>query len=122
MKNKYRAQPVEIDGIRFASKAEGRRYQQLRLLEKSGEITDLECHPAFKFAVNGVPVKIRSAGFPNGRQAGYRGDFRYWDRRSNSTVVEDVKGGNATRTEAYALRKALVEALFPGVKIVEVKA
>ena len=37
--NKYRNQPCVIDGHRFASKAEGRRYQKLRLLENSSFAT-----------------------------------------------------------------------------------
>jgi hypothetical protein len=36
--NKYRAQPVVIDGIRFASKKEGARYLELKLLERAGKI------------------------------------------------------------------------------------
>lgn len=120
--NKFGAIKTVVDGITFASKAEARRYSQLKLLERAGEIADLETQPEFLFIVNGTPVKIRSAGFPNGRQAKFRADFRYWDTRNNQTVVEDVKGGNATRTEAYALRKAFVEALFPGIRITEVNA
>jgi len=120
--NKYSAVKTVVDGITFASKAEARRYAQLKLLERAGEISNLETQPEFLFIVNGTPVKIRSEGYPNGRQAKFRADFRYWDNRNNRTIVEDVKGGNATRTEAYALRKALVEALFPGVRITEVTA
>ncbi len=43
---KYRAQPTIVDGIRFHSKGEARRYQELRLLERAGEITNLELQPA----------------------------------------------------------------------------
>jgi len=34
--NKYRNVRTEVDGIKFASKKEARRYQELRLLEKAG--------------------------------------------------------------------------------------
>lgn len=33
--SKYRNQPTEINGIRFASKKEARRYQDLKLLERA---------------------------------------------------------------------------------------
>jgi len=42
---KYRAEPVIIDGVRFASKKEGKRYGELKLLEVAREISDLICHP-----------------------------------------------------------------------------
>lgn len=42
--HKYHAKPTTVDGIRFASKAEARRYSELRLLEKAGEIKNLEAH------------------------------------------------------------------------------
>ena len=38
--SKYHAVPTTIDNIRFASKAEARRYRELRLLEKAGEIAN----------------------------------------------------------------------------------
>ena len=41
-KSKYHAQPVEIDGVRFDSQKEARRYSELRLLERAGEIKDLQ--------------------------------------------------------------------------------
>ncbi len=37
--NKYHAQKVEFDGKRFDSRREARRYAELRLLERAGEIT-----------------------------------------------------------------------------------
>ena len=48
---KYRAVPTVIDGIRFASKAEARRYGELRLLEQAGEIRDLVRQPRFALYV-----------------------------------------------------------------------
>ena len=101
--NKYRALPVEIDGIRFASQAEGRRYAYLKQLERLGDISRLELQPAFKCEINGKLVCT------------YRGDFRYFTK--GGWVTEDVKG---VRTPIFRLKKKLVEALFPGVVIKEV--
>lgn len=87
--HKYKAVPTEVDGIRFASKKEARRYQELRLLERAGEIADLELQPRFELSVLGV------------RLGAYVGDFRYKERRDRTRtgdraatclVVEDTKG------------------------------
>lgn len=119
MARKYLNEPVKVDGIHFASRREAARYIQLKLLERAGQITNLVLQPKFKLWIDGRPVLIRSKGFPNGRQAAYKADFGYFDIRTNARVIEDVKSP-ASRTEAYCLRKALVEAMYPGTKIVEV--
>lgn len=116
---KYRNKKVQIGGLRFDSKREAARYQVLKAREAAGEISHLELQPVFRLKIEGRPVLIRSKGFPNGRQAKYTADFAYWCPSRNARVVEDVKS-SATRTEAYCLRKALVEAMFPAVKIEEV--
>jgi len=109
--SKFRSIKTVVDGISFDSRKEARRYGELQLLQAAGEISDLELQPRFKFEVNGRPVKIRSDGFPNGRQAGYTADFRYWSTHRQMWVIEDVKSP-ATATEADKLRRALVEAQF----------
>lgn len=106
MSNKYGAQPTERHGITFASKAEARRYEELRLLEMGGDITNLEVHPRYELVVNGVRV---------GR---YTGDFRYVET-SGLIVVEDVKSSATAKNTAYRLRKKLVWALY-GIEIQEV--
>ena len=87
--HKYRAQPKQVEGIRFASKREAARYWELRLLEKAGVIRDLELQPRFPLVVAGVQLGV------------YVGDFRYreradltrhGDRAAEFVVVEDVKG------------------------------
>ena len=40
--NKYRNKKVTIDGEAFDSKREARRYQELKLLERCGAISDLK--------------------------------------------------------------------------------
>lgn len=94
------------DGRKFQSAREARRYGVLRLLEAAGEIANLELQPKFPCVVNGVLVTT------------WRGDFRYFDKATGAVVIEDAKS-KATRTEAYVVRKKLVEALY-GITIVEV--
>ena len=100
-KSKYKAQPVVIDGLRFASKKEGARYLELRLLEKAGHIQNLELQPRYDLTVNNV-----NCGY-------YKADFRYF--QNGKRIVEDVKG---VRTPVYALKCKLVKALY-NVEILE---
>lgn len=106
-RSKYHAKATTIDGIRFDSKAEARRYQQLCILEKVGEISELERQPVFDLLVSDFvhrPVKVGV----------YRADFRY--KANGRLVVEDVKG---IRTTTYRLKKKMVEAQY-GIQITEV--
>ena len=107
--NKYGAVRTTVDGITFDSKAEARRWQQLRWLEEAGEIRDLVRQQRYDLVVNGVKVGV------------YVSDFDYFDHATNRRVTEDVKGGRATKTPAYRLKRALMRALY-GIEIVEVEA
>lgn len=115
--NKYRNRKVVLDGITFDSAKEADRWSVLKILEAMGVISHLERQPKFKLTCGDRPVLIRSKGYPNGRQAIYTADFAYFN--GDKRVVEDVKS-KATRTEAYVLRKAIVEAMHPAVRIEEV--
>ena len=109
--NKYKSIRSEADGVFFDSKKERDRYLHLKLLERAGEIADLTLQPKFWIAIGEKPVLIRSKGYPNGRRASYKADFSYYDKRTEKTIVEDVKSAG-TRTEAYALRRAIVETQY----------
>lgn len=102
LSNKYNAIKVKIDGYLFDSKKEARRYQELKLLEKSRAIQDLELQPEFSIEINGQHI------------CKYRADFRY--KAEDKTVIEDAKG---FKTVVYKLKKRMVEALY-NIKIVEV--
>lgn len=94
-RSKFGAVKTEVDGRRFDSKAEARRYQELLLLGKAGELRELELQPSFRLTVNGTLI------------AHYVGDFAYLDY-SGRYVVEDVKG---MKTPVYQLKKKLMKAL-----------
>ena len=102
-KNKYKAVKTEVDGITFDSKREAARYMELVLMQRAGEISHLELQPAFECRIDGKKICT------------YKADFRYFTAKE--CVVEDVKG---VKTPVYRLKKKLVEALYPGVKIQEV--
>jgi len=98
---------VVVDGIKFDSKAEARRYTELDLLQKAGEIKNLELQPRFELACGDRPIRIRNKhGHP--RRTFYTSDFRYVDK-SGETIIEDVKGYD---TPISRLRRAIVEAQY----------
>lgn len=94
--NKYKNKKTTVDNIVFASKKEAARYCVLKLLQKAGEITDLELQPKYEFVVNGYRI------------GSYKPDFRYIE--SGVIVVEDCKS-TATKTTAYQLRKRMMKAI-----------
>ena len=112
--HKYHAKPTELDGVRFASQREAKRYAELKLLERVCAIDDLELQPVFRLDVveiyrNGWPIRLAHIGK-------YIADFQYTDLQSGEIVVEDAKG---FRTATYRLKRKLVEALH-GITITEV--
>jgi hypothetical protein len=115
--NKFHAVPISVDGVRFSSKREAARFLELRLMEKSGLIADLELQPTFpihvmRLAYSECPIRVITVGV-------YRADFQYVNLESGEIVVEDVKGAATAALEAYRLRKKLVEAIH-GVVITEI--
>ncbi len=107
-KNKYRAKPQIVDGIRFASKREAKRYGELKMMERGGAISELELQPRYLLGTDDAPILIRSGRYPNGRRASYFADFRYRDH-AGETVIEDVKGVD---TPLSRLKRAVVEAQY----------
>lgn len=97
---KYKSEPIIIDGIRFDSKKEARRWAQLQLLQRAGEISGLERQ--VKIALLGRDGPILT---PTGRQAYYVADFTYWEK--GVKVVSDAKG---YRTPEYLLKRAILAA------------
>ena len=101
---KYYNQKIIIDGHEFDSKKEGKRYSELKLLERAGCIKDLELQPAFllipSFKKNGKTY----------RKMTYIADFKYYDVNQQKTIGEDTKG---YRTEVYKIKKKLFEYKYP---------
>ena len=103
--SKYRNKPIVVDGIRFASKREAKRWGELKLLEKAKEITELERQTRWALCTeDGVRV------------GHYVADFTYLQGHDRRVVVEDAKG---VRTELYKWKKKHFEAQY-GIPITEV--
>jgi len=104
--NKYHNRSVVIDGLSFDSRAEAARWCELRLMERAGEISDLQVHPVYTLA----------EGFRNrsGQWRGpitYEADFAYVE--GGQQVVEDVKG---VRTAAFQIKRKLFERRYPEIE------
>jgi hypothetical protein len=95
MRRKYRNQPTVVDGHRFASELEARRYQELRLMERAGEIASLTLQPRFKLVVGESLICT------------YVADFRYLDLKQHVFVTEDAKG---VLTPEFKLKAKLMKA------------
>ncbi len=91
-RNKYNAKTIVIDGIEFPSHAEGNYYKQIRY---SG--AEFKLHESFKI------IDSFKLGPRTYRGAVYTPDVSFYHDGVLVSVV-DVKGGNATLTDAAKLR------------------
>lgn len=111
---KLNNQSITIDGIEFDSKKEGRRYCELKLLQRAGEISNLECQKRYELipaqyetVETGEYYKVGAKkGQPKTKQVCieqsvvYIADFVY--QENGQTIVEDVKGFRDTSSATYA--------------------
>ena len=93
-RSKYGNIRTIVDGHSFMSKREAERYKELKILERIGEIKNLELQPKFDIIIDGVKVDR------------YIADFRYTDTKTDKTVVEDVKGAH---TREYLRKRRLMK-------------
>ena len=108
--NKYRNKKTQVDMYVFDSIAESRRYKELALLEKAGEISELTLQPKFllqeSFKKNGKTY----------RKIEYIADFMY--KEKGKIVIEDVKG---KETEVFKLKRKLFEYRYPDFELKIIK-
>ena len=114
--NKYGNRRVTIDGIVFDSVKEGQRWCELKLLQRAGEIMELERQVKFVL----IPAQRNASGKVVERECSYIADFVYLahDRNGWYKVVEDVKS-KATKTPEYRIKKKLLLKEY-GLRISEV--
>ena len=98
-RSKYGSRKTKVDGITFASQKEATRYGILKLLQKTGQISDLKLQVRFKLV----------------QTVTYVADFEYYDRTKGVKVVEDVKG---FKTPVYLRKKKLMQEQH-GIEILE---
>ena len=125
---------VCIDGIEFQSAKEGNRYSELKLLQKAGQISELEMQKVYEL----IPAQYETVetgefyqrgekkGLPKTKQicieqsVVYKADFVY--KENGKLVVEDVKGFRDPASATYAkfVLKRKMMLYFHGIKIKEV--
>jgi hypothetical protein len=110
-KTKFHNVKVEVDGIKFHSKAEAHRYTELKLMEKAGMIRNLKLQVPFPIIVNEDLICKYIADFT------YEEEIEWAAGKSWQTIVEDVKG---MKTAIYQLKKRLVKACL-GINIRETR-
>ena len=103
MRNKYHNRKVIVDGLKFDSIKEAKRWRELCLLYRAGEIGEVERQVEF------VLIPTQRTRTPDGktkteRAVKYRADFVYLDKNGRQ-VVEDVKG---VRTKEYIIKRKLL--------------
>lgn len=109
--NKYNNKKIEVDGLLFDSKREARRYNELKFMERAGEITDLARQ--VKFVLIPAQRKADTIGPRGGVHKGellehecaYIADFVYKHIGTGETIVEDTKG---MKTADYIIKRKLM--------------
>ena len=110
---KYRSVATESRGIKFDSKKEARRYEELILLLRAGEISDLRLQHNITLIegytdADGIRVKPMV----------YKADFTYFDK-SGKWIVEDTKSEITRKNRVYLNKKKLLKDKR-GITIIEV--
>lgn len=109
-RSKYGNRKITRDGLTFDSVKEYRRYCELRLLERAGEVAELRRQVKFEL----LPSQ-RVDGKVVERSVTYIADFVYTDKDGRQ-VVEDTKG---VRTKEYIIKRKLLLHKY-GIRIREV--
>ena len=106
MQSKYNNKKTQIDMYVFDSAKEAKRYKELKLLERAGEISNLELQPRFilqdSFKKNGRTY----------RKIEYVADFKYIEK--GKIIVEDVKG---IQTDVFKIKHKLFEKIYPELEL-----
>ena len=97
--SKYSNEKTVIDGKRFDSKKEARRYCELISLQRAGHIRNLECQKRFEL----IPAQKDSTGKVIEHKCVYVADFCY--EMDGEVIVEDVKG---MKTDVYIIKRKLM--------------
>lgn len=107
---KYKNIKTTLDGIKFDSRKEAKRYNELKLMERCGLIKNLELQKPYELQPS---FKKHNKTY---RAIKYIADFVYYDVEREQIVVEDTKG---YRTDVYKIKKKLFEYKYPELELRE---
>ena len=101
--SKYKNRNVIIDGITFDSKKEAKRYRDLKLIQRAGQIQDLQLQVVF--------VLVESVVLDGRKKPAMRyiADFVYV--QGGLKIVEDVKSCATRKLAAYRQKKHLMKSV-----------
>lgn len=123
MASKYHSRKITVGGITFDSKREAKRFQELYLQQRAGEISGLELQKRFElipaqyetFARYGKKgQRLKDGQRCIEKAVVYVADFTY--QRNGEMVVEDSKG---VRTKDFIIKRKLMLWVH-GIRITEV--
>lgn len=103
--------PVWVDGIKFHSTKEAKRYGVLKIRIRLGEIRDLKLQVKHKLIGEKGPILTAKAK----RQMMYISDFEYFDILENEDVIEDAKGHD---TELSNMKRQVMASMGKPVRLV----
>lgn len=120
---KYGNKKTTVDGIEFDSRKEASRYCELKLLQRAGQISNLELQKDFelipaqyeyfeRYGKQGQRLKDGKKCIENSVK--YKADFVYTE--NGKTVVEDTKG---MKTKDYIIKRKLMLYIH-GIRIKEI--
>lgn len=100
--SKYHNRVLSTQDGKFDSVREFRRWQELKLMQKAGEIYELQRQVPFVL----IPTqRDQLTGKVIERECKYIADFTYRLCKNGRIVVEDAKGA---KTEVYKLKKKIM--------------
>lgn len=103
--SKYGNRKIESPDGTFDSAKEYRRWQELKLLQRAGEIHDLQRQVPFVL----IPAQRDEKGKLIEREVRYIADFAYIGNDGNGweRIIEDTKS-RATKTKDYIIKRKLM--------------
>lgn len=102
---KYRNIPITVDGIKFDSKAEYKRFVELELLQKAGKISNLQMQKDFE-----LQPSFQDNQGEKRRSIKYIADFVY--KENGAIIVEDLKSKITAKDSTYKIKKKMLLWLF----------
>jgi len=102
---KYRNIPITVNGIKFDSKAEYKRFVELESLQKAGKISNLQMQKDFE-----LQPSFQDNQGEKRRSIKYIADFVY--KENGAIIVEDLKSKITAEDSTYIIKKKMLLWLF----------
>jgi len=102
---KYRNIPITVNGIKFDSKAEYKRFVELESLQKAGKISNLQMQKDFE-----LQPSFQDNQGEKRRSIKYIADFVY--KENEAIIVEDLKSKITAKDSTYIIKKKMLLWLF----------